>query len=293
MRGYQCTQWMVTVPVADPMFSPLIGTTPLTFAPLFVMRVVNGREVFERVASLQDLATLPAAPLIYFEARGPDAEALYANAQVGDELVFPQTSGTLSYWLETDAPYTTGSFTVKRQWTRASGSAPRILTGNQLQLDEYTFTQDDVNRWVRLSGFATSSYNGLVQILSVLGNTATISKTTTSNEDGAGWSFPVVEVDSNAGSSLEPRYFPTRERELAWQLQRSGVALASSLAGGATLRSSEAELVRSTRMTTLQPSLTSATNLFAVVRNAVDNLQRAAEASDEEFTALLTSTYGA
>lgn len=303
VAGYQTVNWAVTKPVADPPSSPLIGTAPLSFAPLFLIRNEGNFESLERVASVQDLAAYPQAELQYFDVRGPGGDALFAplipngplGPFAGDTLVFPDTSGRLSYWIEDSPPYNTNSFLVKQSVIRAQGGPAQILTGNRVQLPGYVFTPDDVNRWVVLSGFATPSYNGIVQILSYNGNTANISKTTTTNElagPTGGYVFPVVQIDPGNNPALEPRFFPTRERNLRWECYRGVSLIASATFGGTTIRTSEQALVRSVRYTELASSNQAALDLMAVIRNGVYNLQTQAALNDTDFTALLTSTYG-
>ena len=295
--GYQAVNWSVTVPVSDPAGSERIGTDPLRFAPIFVVRNGGGFDNLQRVATLADLANtaLPQAELRFFDVQGPNGDALYLNGpQAGDTLTFPGAtlSGPLSYWLEDTAPYLSNVFTVKGTASRASGTLPQTLTGNRVQLSDYTFTTDDVNRWIVLSGFATTGYNGPAQILSVVGNTATLGKTISTLETGATWSFPIVEIEPVVSASLEPRYFPTRERTLAWELRRASTLITSATSGGMTLRSTEQDLVRSVRFTAVNATMEESLNLMAVIRNGAANLQREAALENTTFTALMTSTYG-
>jgi hypothetical protein len=298
--GYQAVNWAVTVPVADPPSSPLIGTTPLSYAPLFVVRDSGGFDSLERVATLQDLVALPQAELRFLDVRGPGGDAAFAPAVVngplgpfaGDTLTFPDTAGRLSYWLEDSPPYNSNSFVVKQSAIRAQGTNPQILTGNRLQLPNYTFTQNDVNRWVYLSGFSTLAYNGFAQITAFLGNTATINKTTSSIETGTSWRFPYIEIDTGTNPLVEPRFFPTRERNLAWELRRGAALIASATSGGATMRDVEASLVRSLRYTNLASSNQAALDLMAAVRSGAYNLQAEGARNNTDFTVLITSTYG-
>lgn len=280
--------------------TPPIATAPLSFAPLFVVRNEEGFESLDRIATLQDLATLPQAELKYFDVRGPGGDAAFAPAIpggplgpfAGDTLTFPETTGRLSYWLEDSAPYNTNIFTVKQSAVRAQGTLPQILTGGRLQLPNYTFTPNDVNRWVNLSGFTTSSYNGLCQILGYVGNTATINKTTPIIETGGAWSFPYIEIETQVSPSLEPRFFPTKENNLRWELRRGAALVASASFGGVTMRASTQTLCRSLRYTAVSSSNQAALDFMSFVRNGVANLQRAATLNDTDFTVLITSTYG-
>lgn len=294
--GYQAVNWAVTVPVADPSGTPLLGTMPLSYAPMFVVRNTGGYDALVRVASVRDLVALPQAELRYFDIRGPGGDSVFAASGpiAGDVLTFPGTSDVLSYWLEDAAPYNTNTFVVLRRALRASGSTPQALTGNRIQLSDYTFTPSDVNRWIDLSGFTTPAYNGLTQILSYAGNTAIVSKTISTNEAGGAWQMPIVEIDSSA-PGLEPRYFPTRELNLAWSLTRGAALIATAAYGGTTARwpgEPVAPLTRSVRFTALEPTNAGALALMSVVRNGVLNLQRAAAVNNTDLTPLITSTYG-
>ena len=299
--GYQATNWAVTVPVSDPIPSPPIATAPISFAPLYLIRQTNEVDSLLRVASLQDFAEYPRSELKLFDIRGPGGDLAFAPLIPGGppgpgpnyKLRFPETSGRLSYWLDDYAPYNTNNFFVKQRLYRAQGITPQALPGNRIQLPGYTFSQQDVGRWVYLLGFA-SPYNGLLQIQSYVGNTAVVNRTITTTETGASWAFPIIEIESQISPALEPRYFPTRERNLSWELLDTGGALvaSSTTGGGVTMRETNATIVRSLRYTQLCSSSTAAANLMSVIRNGAENLQRAAALADTDLTALITSTYG-
>lgn len=283
--------WAVTVPVADPPLDPLIATSPSSYAALFVVRKLgDGAEALERVARLEDFVIVPEGHLAYLEAKGPYGGELYRNAAAGDTLVFPDTAASLSYWLEDSVPYSSNSYEVLRVTNRTQGTGPALYLDSKLILPGYTFTSSDVNRWVLLSGFLTSSYNGYAQILSYDGDVATINKATPVNESGTTWALPVVEINPDAGSGLEPKYFPTRAKNLNWQLWRSGVVVASDN-GGETLRTDESALVRTIRYTHVSPTQAGATALIKSVQAAAASLQRNALLNDTDITALITSTY--
>ena len=261
------------------------------------MHRVGGRDSFDRVATLADLVdpALPQSELSYFDVRSVGGYALYLNEpRLGDVLTFPSATltGSLSHWLEDAAPYLTNSFTVLTTENRASGTLPQILTGNRLQLPGYTFTDDDRGRWVVLTGFSNPAYNRPVQILTYVGDTATIDTPTAANALGATWAFPRVKIQPNVGSLLEPRYFPTRETNLSWQLYRGPTLVASNATGGMTLRAVEQDFIRATRFTYLAPTLEAGLAHMAYVRTWVSDLQRAGALANTAFTGLITSTYG-
>jgi hypothetical protein len=286
ITGYQATQWAVTVPVSDPPSDPPIATDPLSYAQLFVVRNVGGFDSFERIATLSDFATLPVSELKYFDVRGAGGDSFFLGALPGDTL---RITTSLPHWLQNQAPYTDQDFIIAQIANRVQGTAASCFTGSQLQLPGYTFTNDDIGRWVLLSGFANPANNGYAQILGYTGSTARVNKTFT-NDTGGTWAFPWVRVqESFAG--LEPRYFPTRERGLSWELRRGGALIAAG-GGGATMREIEAPLVRSVRNTTISPTLDAALDLFNVVRHEIANLQRAATRNNTAFTVLITTTVG-
>lgn len=289
--GHQATQWAVTVPVQVTGDAAPIGTSPLSYAPLFVVDGQGVQETLRRVASLRDFAQLGESELEYFEARGTGGNTLYEQALVGDILYIP---GGPAHWLQDQAPYTDHEFTVLSVPNRASGVTPAAFAGSELSLPGYVFTEADVGRWVRLTGFATPSYNGWAQITSYAGSVASVNKTFTANEVGGGWAFPWVKIRSDVGPTLEPRYFPTREVELPWSLHRGSPSVTAPLASGFSGASARAAsgLVRSVRFTELAPSLDDALASFEYVRAALTKLQQDAELSGTSFTTLLTVTEG-
>ena len=284
--GYQATQWAVTVPVSDPPADPPIATDPLSYAPLFVVRNVGGFDSFERVATLQDFVALPASELKYFDVRGDAGDAFFLGLVLGDTL---RILTSVPYWIQAETPYTDQDFIVAQVANRVQGTSASCFTGSQLQLPGYTFTNDDVGRWVLLSGFTDPTNNGYAQILGYTGGTARVNRTYT-NDTGGAWAFPWIRVKDNF-MGLEPRYFPTRERGLQWELRRGG-ALVATGTGGATMREIEAPLVRSVRCTTLSPTLDAALDLFDVTRRQLADLQRAATRNNTAFTVLITTTVG-
>jgi hypothetical protein len=304
--GYQTTQWAVTVPVSDPAGEPLLGTQPLSYAPFFVIRNNGLDDTFVRVAALTDLLQIPHAELRYFDVLGPGGSTIFAYNPAlmgvgpfqGDILTIPEASlsGRLSYWLEDAPPYTSGNFTVDSTVFKASGSNPILLSNNRLQLPGYTFTPNDVNRWIVLSGFANPGYNVPVQVLSYVGNTATINLVTGAGTiTGGSWAMPVIRIATSANPSQEPRYFPTRETNIGWELRRGSTLIGSAAYGGVTSRwqgEPASTLVRTVRFTSVEATPAASQAVMQVVRNGVMNLQAAAELNNTDLTPLITSTYG-
>jgi hypothetical protein len=288
--GFQATQWAVTVPVAVPTGSTPVATDPLGYAPLFVVDTSGETEVLRRVATLRDYAALTQFELQYFDVRSPNAQLWFESVQVGDTLRIPNGP---PHWLQAQAPYTNHDFVIQGVYTRASGASPQVATGRLLTLPGYGFTPDDVGRWVRLTGFTTTAYNGLTQIVSYLGNVATVTKTFSGPETGGTWQFEYVSVRSNPlGPGYEPRYFPTRAKDLPWALYRASTLLASGTGGGVTMRERKDPLVRSVRFTHLAATLDDGANLFEYVAAELDRLQAEAARNDTAFTTLLTRTEG-
>lgn len=292
--GYQAIQWMVTVPVSDPITDPLIGTSPLSFASLFLIRKSENIEFLERVCITSDFPNYQINNLIYFEPKGLNGDLLLNDMLPDDELIFPDTlTGRLSYWLEDDAPYNTNSFKILQRTIRKQGTQPQILTGSKLILPGYHFTNNDIDRWVYLNGMATPSYNNFARIISFTGDTATINKPTTTNEAGSSWLFPVIEINPLVDSLTEPKFFPTKEQNLSWQLKRAGNLLLTNTNGGATLRQNEdLDIFRVARFTSLMSNKNTALGLFGATRREVELLQKAAQDLNTNFTNLITSTYG-
>lgn len=291
--GYQATQWSVTEPIAVPPGSPPVATDPSSFDALFVVDTTGPIELLRRVAKLTDFVALQRSDLRLFEPKGIVGASLLSLAVAGDTLLVQSAP---SYWFQTQAPYTTTEFLVDTVLTRASGSAPALAAGRQLTLPGYTFSDDDIGRWVLLSGFTTGGYNGYTQIVSYVGNVATINKTVVDPETGGAWAFRILRINPNVGSGLEPKYFPTRETNLGWSLHRGSPSIVSPLAddtsGGVTVRTTPGALVRTVRFTALCSTLEDATALFGYVRASLAALQDAASVSSEDFTTLVTITEG-
>lgn len=286
--GYQATQWAVTVPIEVPSGATPLATDPLTLAPLFVIDTAGATEVLHRVATVRDYEEVPQAELRYFDVRTPSAQAWFDNAREGDILRIP--SGP-AHWLQPQAPYTDHDFIISGQSVRASGINPRTLSGAQLILPGYTFSEADIGRWVRLTGFTSTSYNGLLQIVSYLGNVAQVSKTFSGAETGATWQFDQVAIKQDPlGEGYEPRYFPTRARNLPWQLRRGSSLIAAGAGGGVTARGQTDRFVRSVRFTSLAPTLADGRAMFDYVAAELARLRLALDSNDSAFTPLLTIT---
>lgn len=288
-NGYQATQWAVTVPIADPEGSTPRATDPSSLAALFVVDGSGPRELLRRVASLRDFEALPRAELRYLDVKtqGSAGRAFFDNVNLGDTLRF---IGQPLHWIQPQSPYTDWDFVIDDVSYRVSGGVPSVTVGKNLILTGYTFTPEDVGRWVELRGFASSSYNGLAQIVSIRGNVAVVDKSFNTNESGSTWRFPWFRV-SDASGGAEPRYFPTRADDLAWALVREGSTICAAGNGAATRRATGG-LVRSVRFTELAPSLDAGADLFAATRAGLARLHAEATRSDAEFATLATVTEG-
>lgn len=273
-----------------PPGSTPIATDPSSFAPLFVLDTAGQIDVLRRVATLKDYAELAHLELEYIDVKTADpavAAILFNNSRAGDVLRIASPP----HWLQEQAPYDTGDFTLAGIPSRVFGTAPQVYTGREISLPGYVFADDDIGRWVNISGFSTSGNNGLVQILSVMGLIATTTKTFSAPQTGAAWSFPWAQINTYSGPSTEPKFFPTRTTGLAWELRRSGSPLTAGV-GGVTRRHADDPLVRSQRMTFLAPTLDSAVASFDYVGAALVTLQKSMALNDTAFTALLTRTVG-
>lgn len=288
-NGYQAAQWAVTVPVEDPPGSTPLATDPLSYKELFVVDQTGPRDVLRRIATLQDYVALSVAELSWFDIRTPGAagKAWFDSFNIGDTL---RVSGA-PHWIQSQAPYTTYDFVVDHAEYRASGSAPVTAVGKQLTLPGYTFTPEDVGRWVELTGFTTTAYNGMTQIVSYDGSVAVVDKTFGTNETGSAWRFPWFHVQTTF-SGQEPRYFPSREENLAWALVRSSSVVCFADSGLATRRSLSLPLVRSVRFTELAPTLGAATDLFEYTAASMARLQAEGARADTEFNTIITRTVG-
>lgn len=266
-----------------------IATSPSSYAGLFLVRKVSdGLERLERIATPTDFAAYPEAPLRYFEPRGPGADAALASGANGDLLSFD--AAQVPHWLQADAPYDTVDFWIDSREVRVQGVSPKVFVGSQIQLPGYTFTVADLGRWVLLSGLPSAPHNGWCQVIGYQGDTATVNRVFYANETGTNWGFYRFLIETDAGPTLEPRYFPTCAIGLTWQLTRGGTTIAAGN-GGCTMRDTEAPLVRSIRFTSLEPSLGAAIGLQASTRAHVQALQ-SAEAEIGTTFGVTTTTYG-
>jgi hypothetical protein len=290
--GYQVSQWITRYPVG--------ATTPDAMEALFVLRNTLGRESFDRIATPEDLAadsTVLENNCTRFEVRGTNGD-FFLGALVGD--VIRVSGDSTLHWLQAASPYDDRDFTVTGLIARASGtsvlsSAPTLVTGQLLRLPGYRFTDADVGRWVRLYGFATTAYNGFVQIIGRDGGSAVVDLSVPSGETGgvsSGWEFLVAQIETLPSVTEEPRYFPMAQRDLPWMLLRGGGAVTSGT-GGASLRDDEtATVFRVARYTAVDPSLDAALGRMAQARFDVEALQALVSANQGSFGAPQTYTYG-
>ncbi len=280
--GWQLTQWVARVPIGV--------TTPDALEPLFVVRVVGGRESFDRVASLSDFVNYEENRLVFFEPKGASGDTLLRLAANGDTLLFP--SPTLEHWKQTGAPYTTNEFQVYHVTTRVGGSGAALFVGGGLLLTGYVFTSADAGRWVLLSGFTSPGYNGYVQITSVVGGVAQTNLSVPSDESSTDlWVFRWLELDVGSDPALEPRYFPERKDGLQWELWR-GLTQVAAGTGGATRRERDDAVFLSVRWTSVEASLDGALSFMASVQNNVKALQAEAARNDGVEGEVVTTTFG-
>ena len=147
VAGWQLTQWVSRYPDGV--------TYPDALEAAFLIRNVSGREYFERVCSMRDLATYPEANLRYFEAKGTEGDTFYTLVRAGDTLRI--TGASSQHWLQVAAPYNNRTFTVNSGLLqRANGASPIMMPGGLVTLPGYQFTDEDVGRWFEFSGFTTA-----------------------------------------------------------------------------------------------------------------------------------------
>lgn len=288
--GYQATQWAVTVPVAVPSGAAPIATSPSSYAPLFVVDTSGPREVLRRVATPRDYEQYARAECDIFEPKTTSTGYLpLSTAIAGDTLRIVQGP---DYWLQTQAPYDTHDFLVGAVRLLASGGPPQTYIGNRVSLPGRALSDADIGRWVRLLGFTTTGYNGWTQIVSYEGSVATVSRTFTTMETGTSWDFFEMKISDQISFGGEPRFFPTKQSNLSWQLLRGGVQIAAGTGGGVTRRDTTSPVVRSVRWTELAPTPEGARALFSSTAAQLAALQRSAAAIGAEFTTLTTLTEG-
>lgn len=269
--GWQLSQWVSTYPSSV--------TYPDALESIFLIRNVGGRESFERVATLSDIAAYPQANLRFFEPKGVDGDSFFALVHSGNTLRI--TGDSTLHWVQAAAPYTNRTFTVNSSTLlRANGASPIMMPGGIVTLPGYTFSDDDVGRWFEFSGFSTSGFNGFCQIRSVRGNTAQTNKSSTYLETSAGgWFSYWVSIETNAGAGLEPRYFPTKVSGLSWELDYA-TGFTQTGTGGVTHReATTGGLYRCARWTSIEPSLDAALNFMAAVQDGVRHLQAESDAN--------------
>lgn len=278
LAGYQCSQWIATSTGV---------TNPLSNAPLFVIRNTEGLESFERIATPQDFVAYAENELKYFEAKNTGGDAAL-DAQVGDLITI---TSSITYWLQADAPYTDLTFEVAAVETIASGSAPVCAAPRSLTVPAYAFGDADVGRWIVLTGVPGLAPVQRVQIIGATGGVATLGSDVP-NGTGTAWALKRLRIRTDLGPASEQRYFPTRERGLAWTLTRGGSTLIAQGTDGESARTDpQAALFRDRRITTIEATADAATALFAVVRNGVATLDAQLAAMDTSFLGVQTFDY--
>lgn len=248
-------------------------------------------ETFERVASLSDFVTYPENPLKYFECKDAGGYALF-SALPSDAIEFDPE---IEYWLQTDPPYNNCKYVVSGVVT-ISGASPKLKVGNYLQLDDYTFTNDDVGRWFSLTGFTTSLYNNPVMVVAVLtGRTAIIlfsaGTVTTTNETGTSWTKRRLEIEPNVIGGAEPKFFPTAVRGQPWALKRLGIGYGFGPNGETSRTDPTLTIFRDRRITVVHSTLNAALTQADNTKAAVALLQAAADQNNTSFLGVHTTDF--
>ncbi len=291
-EGYQATQWALTVPLEVPPGDPALGTTPESYLPLFLVDTAGSLETLLRVTTLKDLVDYPEANLTYFEPRWGSGYVVLRDAVAGDILRITPPPG---YWLQTQEPYDDTDFEIEAVEIRTSGDNPVVALGNSLQLPGYTPSNEDIGRWVYVSGFVNNDYNGWTQIRGVQGNVLLTNKAYLGSATGTGWYFYWIKIKTDVGPTLEPRYFPTRERNLSWAHYDDDPSMVSPHTtgrGGATARNATSRYVRTRRYTHVAPSLAAGLGVFATTRAQLEVLQASANTNGSDYSTLITVTVG-
>jgi len=281
--GWQLTQWVSRYPASV--------TYPDSLEALFLIRNVGGRESFERVCTMQDLATYPEANLRYFEPKGLDGDSFYSLVHSGNPLRIVGSS--TQHWIQVGAPYTNRSFTVNSGLLlRANGPSPVMMPGGVVALANYQFSDDDVGRWFEFSGFTTTAFNGFCQIRSVRGNTAQTNKNSGYLETSAGgWFSYWVSIETNAGAGLEPRYFPTKMGGLSWELDYATGSTQLGNGGQIHREPTAGNLYRCSRWTSIETSQEAALNFMASVQDGVRRLQAESNANNDGTDVVLVTDF--
>ena len=280
-NGHQLTQWTAAYPS---------GVTTDSLEQLFVINRSSLGESLVRVATLSDFLAYTPNELKYFECRGVGGNSAF-DAVAGHVI---RATG-VDHWLQAGAPYADNDFTIASV-SDTSGSSPQLLVGNYLQISGYTFDEDDVGRWFKLAGFATSGYNMPAEVVSVVTpGTALVrfasALAVTTNETGSSWFTRRLVIETNVSATLEPRYFPTVERNVSWQLLNSGTGYATG-SGGETSRQDPTRLTfRDRRVTSILPSLDAALALAATTKAGVALLQVESDTNNTSFLGVTQTDY--
>ena len=281
--GYQLTQWTAAHP--PPATTDLLEN-------LFVIRKSSLGESLVGVATLADFVAYPSNELKYFECKGPSGYLMF-SALPGDVL---RITPAVPYWVQTSAPYANCNFTVSSIGS-FSGTAPALKVGNYLQLTDHLFTDDDLGRWLILAGFSgTPAYNAPVEIVTIVsGHTALVrfadDRIVTTNETGTAWTRKRLVITTAVDAAQEPRYFPTVERSLPWELERDGSFLSSGSSGNTSRFDPSLAIYRDRRFTSMLPSLDAALALAATTKAAVALLQATADTNNTSFLGVTQTDY--
>lgn len=281
--GWQLSQWVSTYPAEV--------TYPNSLEAPFLIRNVSGRESFERVSLLTDLAAYEEKKLRFFEPKGVNGDLFFTRVSTGNALRV--VGDTTAHWIQATTPYTNKAFTVNSGLLlRANGASPVMLPGGVVTLPGYTFSDEDVGRWFEFTGFSTSAFNGFCQIRSVRGNAAQTSKASGVTETSAGgWFSYWVSIETNVGGGLEPRYFPTKTTNLPWELDYAPGSTQTGTGGVTHREATTSNLYRSSRWTSIEPSLDAARNFMAVVQDGVRRLQAESDANVDGTTVVVVTNF--
>lgn len=287
--GFQTTEWLDSNPL----------NTTAAYRQAFVMRRQGPGlpDVFERVATPADYGVLRANPLTAFDFKGPFTTDV-SMPLAGDTLrlyavPFPHWAATTaingqSYTIGGDG-YMEFTISAYAAWRTRGTNDPPTVDGNQLITPGYIFTDADVGRFVRLSGFVNGANNTTARVVQAVGGMAVTNRTFVSEVGGpsANWIIDRIEV-----ASAKP--IPRIEGNVQWQVRQQGtgtVILAGTL--GSPLRA-DADLLQFSddRAWLLHPTIEIAQDHFDAVRAYMRSLQAQLAGGGGSFQAVGPYVFG-
>jgi hypothetical protein len=269
LNGFQATEWVDSNP----------AYTTTQYNKPFVLRR-NGYglpDSFVRVAAPPDFGALLVNPLTGFDIKQPfDVEV--GPPSPGDTLRIKVTN--VPHWAtatsinsESYVPsgddYIEFTITNYSAWRyKQPGDPPPSVTGHNLTVPTYLFTEEDIGRSVRLSGFSNSANNTDAVVVNVAGGTA-ITDATFVTEAGtltATWSIFRLNIDA-----VKP--FPRIDTGMEWEIVSGGSTILAGRFGGTMRADDRLEVFRDDRVTSVNSTIEIAQNHFTLVQSYFRSLQ--------------------